>query len=185
MRQDIIDSLPDILKNNIDTLKNTSLDTCNNHYMTDSKFTVIDFDKVAKCYKDDKNLDNLPASNDALYIMDNSHLYFLEFKNCKIEIDNIKTKIYDSLFILSDIKYNDGSKYINSIVEFSKSSIEYILIYSIKKNPKLGINNHVYQKANKKTKYGGVLKLKKFILKDVNFYNENDFETKFISTLKN
>lgn len=186
MRQDIIDSLPDILKNNIDTLKNTSLDTCNNHYMTDSKFTVIDFDKVAKCYKDDKNLYNLPASNDALYIMDNSHLYFLEFKNGKIEIDNIKTKIYDSLFILSDIKYNDGSKYIESIVEFSKSNIEYILIYNFYKNSKYIFNNHIYKKANNETQlYGGVLKLKKFILKDINLYSENEFKNKFVSKLKN
>lgn len=185
MRQDIIYSLPEILKNNIDTLKNTSLDTCNNHYMTDSEFTAINFDEVAKCYKDDKNLDDPPASNDALYIIDNSHLYFLEFKNGKIEIDNIKTKIYDSLFILSDIKYNYGTKYINSIVEFSKSNIEYILIYNIKKNPKLGFNNHFQQKANKKTKYGGVLKLKDFILKDVTFYNENEFKNNFVSKLKN
>ena len=44
MKQDIIDSLPDILKNNIDTLQNTSSDTDNNYYMTDSELTVINFD---------------------------------------------------------------------------------------------------------------------------------------------
>ena len=187
MRQDIIDSLPDILKNNIDTLKNTSLDTTDNtHYMTNSEFTAINFDEVAKCYKDDKYLNYMPSSNDALYIVDNSHFYFLEFKNGKIEEDNIKTKIYDSLFILSDIKYNDGYKYINSIVEFSKSNIEYILIYNIEKHGKLSFNSHFQQKANKKSKsYGKVLKLKKFILKDINFYSENEFKNKFISKLKN
>lgn len=118
MKQDVIDSLPDILKNNIDTLENTSSDDDHNYYMTNSKLPVINFDKAAKCYKDEKDLNYLPASNDALYIMDKNHLYFLEFKNGKIEEDNIKTKIYDSLFILSDIKYNDGYKYIDSIVEF-------------------------------------------------------------------
>ena len=182
MKQDIIDSLPDILKNNIDTLQNTSSDTDNNYYMTDSELTVINFDNTAKSYKEEKYLSYLPASNDGLYIADSSHLYFLEFKNGKIDEDNIKTKIYDSLFILSDIKYNDGHKYINSIVEFSKSSIEYILIYNIKKHGKLSFNNHFQQRANKKTKlYGGVLKLKVFLLKDINFYSENEFKNKFVN----
>lgn len=182
MKQDIIDSLPDILKNNIDTLENTSSDDDHNYYMTNSKLPVINFDKAAKCYKDEKDLNYLPASNDVLYIMDNTHLYFLEFKNGKIEEDNIKTKIYDSLFILSDIKYNDGYKYINSIVEFSKSNIEYILIYNIKKHGKLSFNSHFQKRANKKSKlYGGVLKLKGFILKDINFYSENEFKNNFVN----
>lgn len=85
MKQDIIDSLPDILKNNIDTLKNTSSDTDNNYYMTDSELTVINFDNTAKSYKEEKYLNYLPASNDGLYIADSRHLYFLEFKNGKID----------------------------------------------------------------------------------------------------
>ena len=58
--------------------------------------------------------------------------------------------------------------------------------YNIEKHGKLRFNSHFQQTANKKTKsYGKVLKLKKFILKDINFYSENEFKNKFVSKLKN
>lgn len=126
MEQSIIDNLPDILKNSIDTLKNISYDTINSQYMTNSQKTAIDFDKVKDDYST-QNVINKPKSNDALYITKNNIHYFIEFKNRhyrKIDKFDIILKIYDSLFILSDIKYQNGNQYIQNIVNFSKTHID-------------------------------------------------------------
>lgn len=127
MVQSIIDNLPNILKYNT-TLEQLSFDKDNKQYMTNSQKTAIDFDKVKDDYST-QNVINKPKSNDALYIAKNNIHYFIEFKNRnyrKIDRFDIILKIYDSLFILSDIKYQNGNQYIQNIVNFSKTHIEYI-----------------------------------------------------------
>lgn len=183
MEQHIIDNLPNILKNHIDTLENTSKDNNNNHYMTNCKKGTINFDRVKVEYKNNNNIKDFPSSNDALYITANNDFYFIEFKNSTISEYKLKNKIYDSLLILSNIKYNNGANYINDIVEFSKSNIEYILVYNSSKNGKLHINNNINNKAGKQTTLYGILKLKGFIFRDINFYSEKQFNNKFINNL--
>ncbi|PTY41311.1 hypothetical protein [Brachyspira hampsonii] len=97
MKQFIIDNLPNILKHNIEDLKKTSedfSDTDNLQYMTESRIKAINFDKVVTKYQQIYGINNLPKSNDALYITDKNY-YFIEFKNgiLKNNIANFKGNI--------------------------------------------------------------------------------------------
>lgn len=137
------------------------------------KEKVINFDKVKETYTKNNNFEL--KSNDALYISKNNTHYFIEFKNGNYrnfrKIDLI-SKIYDSLFILSDIKYEDGSQYIKNIVDFSKNYIYYILVYNSANNSnRQNYNLRFYIKSNL-----GLKKFKKFLLKEIYIYNEKEFE---------
>ena len=175
MEQIIIDNLPNILKNSTDTLENISYDNINDEYMTNSQKTAIDFDKVKDDYST-QNVINKPKSNDALYIAKNNIHYFIEFKNRhyrNIDKFDIILKIYDSLFILSDIKCQNGNQYIQNIVNFSKTHIEYILVHNSN-----GQNYNLRYFTKGKFR---LTKFKDFLLKDINIYNKKEFETKFIN----
>lgn len=100
----------EIFRNNISTLKKTSLDDENTvkQYMTDAEVSVIHFDRVKKAYV--RSLEPkpkfLPCSSDALYIGREGSVSFIEFKNGKINDKqkyNVYQKIYESLLIFCDI----------------------------------------------------------------------------------
>lgn len=121
-----------------------------------------------------------PKSNDALYINKNNIHYFIEFKNgnyININEFDLIVKIYDSLFILSDIKFQNGNQYIQNIVGFSKNNINYILVYNSSSNSKKYNYNLRYYIKGK----FGLAKFEKFLLREIYIYNENEFETKFIN----
>lgn len=287
MDSNIIDNLPDILKNNIDTFKKTSEDFSNKdnpEYMTDCEYSVINFDEVTREYKRNNKINMDPKSNDALYI-DYENLYFIEFKNgyfsvnfnvnhikgsisnafidaedkktkekivfnnfegsikgefkgycegsfntnmnsdknynfdgsiegysskCKINdkyyirvnikgdfrgyingntiLDDLKTKIYDSLFVLSNIKYSNGDYYIENILEFSRKNIIYIAVYNEENNPKNRFSSHLNKRANmpetKRDNMDKILSLKNFIFKEVYLYSKEQFRMNFIDKIK-
>lgn len=291
MDPNIIDNLPDILKNNIDTLKKTSEDFSNKEnieYMTDCEYSVINFDEVTKEYKRNNKINMDPKSNDALYI-DDENWYFIEFKNgyfsvnfdvnhidgsisnayinaeddktkekivfnnfngsikgvfkgycegnintnmnsnnnynfdgsiegsskyCKIIdkntdekysikgyikgifngyingntiLDDLKTKIYDSLFVLSNIKHSNGNYYIENILEFSRKNIIYIAVYNEENNPKIR-ESHFKKRANmqetKRYNMDKILLLKNFLFKEVYLYSKEQFRMNFIDKIK-
>lgn len=98
-------------------------------------------------------------------------------------LNDLKIKIYDSIFILSNIKYDTGNNYIDNISDFSKTNIKYILVYNEEKNPKLALSIHLNSRVNKNTKRHNISKiydLKGFIFNDINIYNRKDFESKFL-----
>lgn len=201
MEQGIIDNLPNILKNSTDTLKNISYDNINDEYITNSQKVAIDFDKVKNLYNNKNNNSFELKSNDALYIVKNNIYYFIEFKNGDLKDyknklsytikKDLQLKIYDSWFILSDIEYLDGKKYISNMFSLSKNCIVYILVYNSKKNGKLiiherflnngkqNLNGHKSRKID--LELFGLAKFEKFLLKEVHIYDENEFETKFIN----
>ncbi|TXJ49329.1 geranyl transferase [Brachyspira aalborgi] len=201
MEQGIIDNLPNILKNSTDTLKNISYDNINDEYITNSQKVAIDFDKVKNLYNNKNNNSFELKSNDALYIVKNNIYYFIEFKNGDLKDyknklsytikKDLQLKIYDSWFILSDIEYLDGKKYISNMFSLSKNCIVYILVYNSKKNGKLiiherflnngkqNLNGHKSRKID--LELFGLAKFEKFLLKEVYIYDENEFETKFIN----
>ena len=201
MEQGIIDNLPNILKNSTDTLKNISYDNINDEYITNSQKVAIDFDKVKNLYNNKNNNSFELKSNDALYIVKNNIYYFIEFKNVDLKDyknklsytikKDLQLKIYDSWFILSDIEYLDGKKYISNMFSLSKNCIVYILVYNSKKNGKLiiherflnngkqNLNGHKSRKID--LELFGLAKFEKFLLKEVHIYDENEFETKFIN----
>ena len=164
MEQSIIDNLPDILKNSIDTLESISCDYSdknNIQHMINSQKTAIDFDEVKNLYNSENSNAFELKSNDALYIDKNNIHYFIEFKNgnllsitknnnqnnilyvnTKYDIkQKLQLKIYDSWFILSDIEYSSRIKYISNMFSFSKNHIVYILVYNFKNNGKLIMHN--------------------------------------------
>ncbi|TXJ41487.1 geranyl transferase [Brachyspira aalborgi] len=156
---------------------------------------AINFDKVKERYTKNNNFEL--KSNDALYISKNNTHYFIEFKigellkknddknnndiNIKYGVKKeLQLKIYDSIFLLSDIDLNEN-KYIQDIVNFSKNNIEYILVYYSKNNGDLKINSHLFNKANINLDRFGLSKFKKFLLKEIYIYDEEEFEREFIN----
>ena len=201
MEQSVIDNLPNILKNSTDTLENISYDNINDEYITNSQKIAIDFDKVKNLYNNENNNSFELKSNDALYIVKNNIYYFIEFKNGDLKDyknklsytikKDLQLKIYDSWFILSDIEYLDGKKYISNMFSLSKNCIVYILVYNSKKNGKLIMHNRFLNNSkqnlnrSKSSKIDlelfGLAKFEKFLLKKVYIYDEKEFETKFIN----
>lgn len=130
-----LDNYP-ILKNNVSTLKETSVDKhdmSNIKYMTCSERAVVNFDDVKREYIENLSLSETPKSNDALFLSKDNKLIFVEFKNGFMDNAkkfSIRKKIYDSIIILTDI-FNTG-------ISTLKSEMEYILVYneSINSNEK-------------------------------------------------
>lgn len=138
MRGVILINLNDynIFKNNISTLKKTSIDDhdkTNIKYMTSSEKEAINFDDVKREYVKGLSLSEEPKSNDALFINKNNDLVFVEFKNGFMDNSKkfaVRKKIYDSIIILTDI--------MNMGVSQLKNNMEYILVYNeeVNKNEK-------------------------------------------------
>lgn len=118
-----------ILDSNRSTLKKTSKDTANNIVMTDCEYEVINFDKVVKEYASQRHMKECPESIDALLINSTETATMIEFKNKYInkgEQFKLAKKIYDSIFVLSDI--------LNQGIGYTRKHLDYILVYSMSKN---------------------------------------------------
>lgn len=109
------------------TLKNISYDKAHDEYMVESSVIAIDFDEVVKEYKGERQLYQIPKSNDALVFEEGGRIFFVEFKNgaMKSQVDSCKIKIYDSNLILMDLT--------GISVEDLRKSVEYVLVYNEKK----------------------------------------------------
>lgn len=117
-----------ILKNNVSTLKETSVDKHDFNdvmYMTRSKRAAVNFDDVKKDYIEKLCLSEIPKSNDALFLSRDNKLIFVEFKNGFMDNPKkfaVRKKIYDSIIILTDI--------LNTGISSLKDEMEYILVYN-------------------------------------------------------
>ncbi|OEJ14040.1 hypothetical protein BFL38_04715 [Brachyspira hampsonii] len=191
MEQYIINNLPDILKNNIDTLKNTSKDFSNKNniqYMTESKINVINFDKVVIEYKNKYCIENLTKSNDALYIS-NENYYFIEFKNGKLK-NNI---IQFNGKMKGEIKGQlDINQYINTNFEGNINGILFYINGTIENNKFSGyvkstFNGHIDgsdidNNNNIKSKFNGTIKAN--LDGYINYINiENDLKEKIYDSI--
>ncbi len=117
-----------ILKDNMSTLRETSLDDHDPNsiaYMTNSDRGAVNFDNVKRKYVENLHLHEEPKSNDALFINDMGKLVFVEFKNGFMDGQKkfaVRKKIYDSIIILTDI--------LNVGVSHLRDNMEYILVYN-------------------------------------------------------
>ena len=111
------------------TLSLTSLDKSRNVCMTGSQLMVVDFDEVKNQYVSSLGTRAVPApnSNDALHVDRNDRMYFVEFKNGKVDKYKLMQKNYDSTIILSTI--------LDENIANLKERLEYILVYDEEKNP--------------------------------------------------
>ena len=131
------------------TLKEASVnqsDEKSKSYMTDICLPVIDFDKVKEQYVRKFELEQVPASNDAL-LQVGENVFFVEFKdgNMSSEIFDVVRKIYDSLLIYCDITnqtISDIRSYMTYIIVYNgKASKKYIDGCDAKRKNKHTINN--------------------------------------------
>lgn len=117
-----------ILKDNMSTLRETSLDDHDPNcivYMTNSDRGAVNFDNVKREYIQNLHLHEEPKSNDALFVNDKGRLVFVEFKNGFMNGQKkfaVRKKIYDSIIILTDI--------LNVGVSRLRDNMEYILVYN-------------------------------------------------------
>ena len=117
-----------ILKNNMSTLKETSIDYHDKEhisYMTNSSRSAVNFEGVKSEYIKHLNLSENPKSNDALFISDGNDLVFVAFKNGFMDSAKkfaVRKKIYDSVIILTDI--------LNMGISNLKDHMQYILVYN-------------------------------------------------------
>lgn len=117
-----------ILKNNLSTLKETSIDRHDGNtirYMTNSDRAAVNFDNVKKDYIKTLSLSETPKSNDALFLSKDNKLIFVEFKNGFMDGEkkfSIRKKIYDSIIILTDI--------LNTGISSLRDKMEYVLVYN-------------------------------------------------------
>ncbi len=125
-------ALLDKYKLESETLEVTSYDETNNEYVSNSQIQVINFDKLKESYIHNlptQKPTSFPSSCDAL-LERNGIWYFIEFKNGSINPNKphpIERKIYDSVAILLE--------FVDKHVDYSRTHIEFILVYNENKNP--------------------------------------------------
>lgn len=145
MKNDTEEKFINSLKIPIDSLQEISKDKVHGKYLTDSKITAVDFDKVKEKYCDSQGILKYPSSNDALYLY-NDEWYFIEFKNGEIvdtnngknaTVGEIREKINASLLVLFSMANTDF--YIcfpdfRSSIAYTCEKMTYILVYNDSKN---------------------------------------------------
>ena len=99
--------------------------------MTNSMLDAVNFDAVKNKYieqltKQGIKISDTPKSNDAFFVSGDGYMYFIEFKNGKIDNGEVRTKIFDSLLILTDI--------IEAGISYTRQNLNYILVYNETKN---------------------------------------------------
>ena len=119
MTEEVVCSLPEVLKKYICTLKKASMDTTNKEPMCESSIKVVDFDKIPNEFARGKGWRGVPKSNDALYIDIKGIWHFIEFKNGNVYKDEVVRKIYDSIIML--VEWGIIPDY-----EFVRKNINYI-----------------------------------------------------------
>ena len=180
MTENVIETLPDILKNNMCTMKRASLDDTNRVYMCDSLLKVIHFDKVPNEYSKGRGWNRVPKSNDALYIDTYGNWYFIEFKNGKVYKDDIYRKIYDSLIMLWE-------KEILPDIDFVRDNVHYILVYNgkmygrIQESPsRTETYNYFGRMSKKEERLFEIEKLEQYLFCETHTYTKELFKEKFI-----
>lgn len=185
MKEKVIEELHDILKNNLCTLKGASLDDSKQFkfYMSESKITVVNFDKIPNIYSKGKGWKGVPNSNDALYVDDNKW-YFIEFKNGEVVKANVYRKIYDSLIMLIELG-------IIPDFEFVRKNMIYILVYNSEKGNKITESpareenySYFFKLASQEEKLFEIEKFEKYLFDETHTYTKDMFQEKFVAVME-
>lgn len=201
-----------IIDNKKCSLKEASYDKENKIYMVDSELEVCNFDNIKEWYVQNvvPFANPNPKSNDALYFAENE-CYFIEFKNGKIDNSinfELNKKIYDSLFILFDLKYLDCHGENVDSISYTRENMNYILVYNEERyikagdtvqtregrkrqNVELTESQHrdklfgtIRQLANEDFIKFGLDQFKNYLFKNVYTYTVKEFQEKFIDMQK-
>ncbi|MBR3602494.1 MAG: hypothetical protein IKL49_09280 [Lachnospiraceae bacterium] len=180
MTEEVVCSLPEVLKKYICTLKKASMDTTNKEPMCESSIKVVDFDKIPNEFARGKGWRGVPKSNDALYIDIKGIWHFIEFKNGNVYKDEVVRKIYDSIIML--VEWGIIPDY-----EFVRKNINYILVYNEGKHEKIQKSlsreqtyGYFMELAAEEEKLFEVDKLEGYLFNETHTYTQSLFEKHFI-----
>lgn len=182
-------SEPSIYKDNLSTFSIVSKDTAHNVSMiNDMTIPVYNFDgikdgysKICLNHKTPHTHNNsqthfIPHSCDALYVDDNQ-IVFIEFKNGKVDRQNIIRKLYDSLMILFDkgMGLQWRRKDYEANISYSRMNISFILVCRRERIPSRIIHGHLARRADL-----GLGVLRGYLFHDVKVYPPEEFEHYFL-----
>ena len=184
MKSEIINILPETLKDCVCTLRKTSKDDNRMEYMCNSVVKVINFDKVPKLYTKGKGWRGIPCSNDALYIENKDLWHFIEFKNGTVNKGDVYRKIYDSLIMLIEMNVIPN-------LDFARKSITYTLVYNSNKYQMAEesvsrdkIYAHNRRMAKEERKMFGIEKFEQFLFKNTHTYTRDEFNNNFVKRIE-
>lgn len=184
MKENVITSLPGVLSKYKSTLKKVSKDTTKGVSMCESDITVINFDKIPNEYAKLKKFPTVPQSNDALYVDEGNIWYFIEFKNGEVKKGDIYRKIYDSLVMLIEMGYIAD-------LNFSRSNINYILVYNSDKYPSAQASEsrdstygHFLSLAKTEMKLFEIEKFENYLFRETHTYTKELFQEHFVEVMK-
>lgn len=180
MTEEVVYSLPEVLKKHLCTLKKASMDTTNKAPMCESPIKVVDFDKIPNEFARGKGWSGGPKSNDALYIDTQGMWHFIEFKNGCIQKDEVYRKLYDSIIMLLEWG-------IISNFDFIRENMNYILVYKEGKYGKIQKSlsreqtyGYFMELAEEEEKLFEVDKLEGYLFKETHTYTQSLFEKNFV-----
>lgn len=184
MTEEIKKGLHPILQAHICELRETSRDSTNAEFMCTSQIEAVNFDKIPCEYVCDKGWSNTPKSNDALYIDVQQKWHFIEFKNGRVQKDDIYRKLYDSLIMLMEC----------GIIEdfaFIRENIDYILVYNADKygkDQKAPARDQTYGYfmglAEQEERLFDVDKFEQYLFRRTHTYTKAQFEEKFVRPME-
>lgn len=182
MNDKVIGSLHPIFEKWIRTIERCSRDGQHQRGMVDSDIKVVWFDQVSNEYGKCLSIGSV-KSNDALYISEDNDgeqvWCFLEFKNGGITKHDIYRKIYDSLNAIIELG-------VIKDLSYSRSRIEYVLIYNEEKYSKKSISkdyidSHLFKRAGGEERLFDIEKFIGYLFFDAHTYSKHEFEEKLLS----
>ena len=110
------------------TLKATSKDKEHDEYMVSITDMVVNFDKYIEKYVEGTNSINgcKPKSCDALLQLAENRYVLVEFKNGRVDKDDVRSKMSASCLCLLDT--------LDKKVDYARKNIDFILVYNKEKN---------------------------------------------------
>ena len=184
MTEEVINSLPMVMKNYICTLKKASIDTTNGKPMCESLIKVVNFDQIPNEFSRGRSWAGVPMSNYALYIDVQGKWYFVEFKNGAIKKEEVYRKLYDSLIMLLEWK-------IIPTFDFIRQNINYILVYNegkygkIEKSPARDQTYDYFTGLAKSEKrLFDIDKFEKYLFNNTHTYTQSMFQEKFVHPME-
>lgn len=149
----------------------------------ESDIEIINFDKVKEVYCNERKLNEVPSSNDGLYISKDKKVIFIEFKNAKAEVIkeyDLGKKNYDSVCILSDI--------LDISIRELRRRTKYVLVYSSEKNSIIDFGQALLKKnsppnnelESKKKNCFGQKKFLNYLYYAVEAINDKEFKEKYL-----
>lgn len=166
------------------TLKETSknINSDPQSFMTDLETEAVNFDWVTQKYIKNLKLKETPKSNDALFKDSEKSIAFVEFKSGCINENNpheIKRKIFNSVPIFTDI--------IQRGISYTRKHVNYILVYSMEKNPIddgnesaiVTIGKRISEPAKESFIRFGLEIFQNYFFKKVYTFTKNEFDKKY------